>query len=385
MIKDLIKISFISVIPSLVSLIVVAQFGQRFFVEYGLSALVANAPLMLFIKNEFRHYYTELKTNDWQEYFKLLYKDVLMHSVLYIIIVNSAFYFIFNGHLDLFSIHIFNILAFSNILMGLVSLIQARLFSLGKFEKFFTISLLVSLLRVIFMSLAGIYLLNPYFIVYAELIAALLVLFYVLVDQGMPISSLIAKRNIIIKKSSGITDGLAITIYNIYSYILFYYASIMIAASSFLLFFATYRITRPIINLGSLFPNYILKNQIKSKQKYLTMLVFFILITMTLLLIEYSMILPLIINFLAEDIKYDSYIYYSLILIGLISWINGLIAGNYMRTFKTSSGLLKAMIPATLFSFIFFVYTTNLLMTIAIFEIVNLILITYITKIERTS
>ena len=127
------------------------------------------------------------------------------------------------------------------------------------------------------------------------------------------------------------------------------------------------------------------KNQIKSKQKYLTMLVFFILITMTLLLIEYSMILPLIINFLAEDIKYDSYIYYSLILIGLISWINGLIAGNYMRTFKTSSGLLKAMIPATLFSFIFFVYTTNLLMTIAIFEIVNLILITYITKIERTS
>ena len=385
MIKDLIKISFISVIPSLVSLIVVAQFGQRFFVEYGLSALVANAPLMLFIKNEFRHYYTELKTNDWQEYFKLLYKDVLMHSVLYIIIVNSAFYFIFNGHLDLFSIHIFNILAFSNILMGLVSLIQARLFSLGKFEKFFTISLLVSLLRVIFMSLAGIYLLNPYFIVYAELIAALLVLFYVLVDQGMPISSLIAKRNIIIKKSSGITDGLAITIYNIYSYILFYYASIMIAASSFLLFFATYRITRPIINLGSLFPNYILKNQIESKQKYLTMLVFFILITMTLLLIEYSMILPLIINFLAEDIKYDSYIYYSLILIGLISWINGLIAGNYMRTFKTSSGLLKAMIPATLFSFIFFVYTTNLLMTIAIFEIVNLILITYITKIERTS
>lgn len=385
MIKDLIKISLISVIPSLVSLIVVAQFGQRFFVEYGLSALVANAPLMLFIKNEFRHYYLELKTNDWQEYFKLLYKDVIIYSASYAFIVNSIFYFIFDGYLDLFSIHIFNILAISNILMGLVSLAQARLFSLGKYEKFFVVSMLVSLLRVVFMSLAGIYLANPYFIVYAELIATLLVLFYVLTDQKLPFLSLNVKKNLSIKKSSGITDGLAITIYNIYSYTLFYYASMMITANYFLLFFATYRITRPMINLGSLFPNYILKNQIEGKKKYFTMFVFFTLVAVILILIEYSMLLPFIINFLAEDITYDSNIYYILILIGLISWINGLLAGNYMKIFKTSSGLLKAMITASLFSFILFVYTKNLIMTIAIFEILNLILISFITQIEKTS
>ena len=202
MIKDLIKISLISVIPSLVSLVVVAQFGQRFFVEYGLSALVANAPLMLFIKNEFRHYYLELKTNDWQEYFKLLYKDVIIYSASYAFIINSMFYFIFDGYIDLFSIHIFNILAISNILMGLVSLAQARLFSLGKYEKFFAVSMLVSLLRVVFMSLAGIYLVNPYFIVYAELIATLLVLFYVLTDQKLPLISLNVKKILSIKISS---------------------------------------------------------------------------------------------------------------------------------------------------------------------------------------
>ncbi len=385
MIKDLIKISFISVIPSLVSLIVVAQFGQRFFVEYGLSALVANAPLMLFIKNEFRHYYLELKTNEWQEYFKILYKDVLIYSILYILIINNIFYFIFDGSLDLFSIHIFNILAFSNILMGLVSLIQARLFSLGKFEKFFTISMLISLFRVSFMSLAGIYLLNPYFIVYAELIATLIVLFYILINYDLPVMSLTLKSNVTIKKSSGVTDGLAITIYNIYNYVLFYYASMIISVNYFLLFFATYRITRPIINLGSLFPNYILKNQIEGKLKYFTMLIFFILITVILLIIEYSKILPFIINILAEDIIYDTDIYYLLILIGLISWINGLVAGNYMKTFKTSLGLLKAMIIASLFSFAFFLYTHNILMTIAIFEILNLILISFITQIEKSS
>ena len=56
-----------------------------------------------------------------------------------------------------------------------------------------------------------------------------------------------------------------------------------------------------------------------------------------------------------------------------------------MKIFKTSSGLLKAMIAASLFSFILFVYTKNLIMTIAIFEILNLILISFITQIEKTS
>ena len=139
------------------------------------------------------------------------------------------------------------------------------------------------------------------------------------------------------------------------------------------------------INLGSLFPNYILKNQIEGRKKYLTMFIFFTLIAVILILIEYSMLLPFIINFLAEDITYDSNIYYILILIGLISWINGLLAGNYMKVFKTSSGLLKAMITASLFSFTLFVYTKNLIMTIAIFEILNLILISFITQIEKTS
>ena len=104
-----------------------------------------------------------------------------------------------------------------------------------------------------------------------------------------------------------------------------------------------------------------------------------------LLFVEYSGILSLIINFLAEDITYDSNIYYLLILIGLISWVNGLLAGNYMRIFNTSLGLLYAMIIASLLSLIFFIYTQELIMSIALFEILNFILISYITKIEKKS
>ena len=385
MIRDLLKISLISIIPSVVSLIVVAQFGQRFFVEYGLSALVANAPLMLFIKNEFRHYYVELKSHNWGEYFKCLYIELFFHSIIYILLVNMIFYLFFDGALPLFSIHIFNILAVSNILMGLASLVQARLFALGKLQEFFTISLMISLLRISFMTIAGVYLINPYFIVYAEFFSTLVIILFIINKKYLPNISFNNDKTIYLKKSSGFTDGLSITVYNIYSYILFYYASMIIVSNYFLIFFATYRITRPLINLGSLFPNYILKNQIQDERKFFSMFFYLLIAALILLFVEYSGILSLIINFLAEDITYDSNIYYLLILIGLISWVNGLLAGNYMRIFNTSLGLLHAMIIASLLSLIFFIYTQELIMSIALFEILNFILISYITKIEKKS
>jgi len=341
--------------------------------------------LMLFIKNEFRHYYAELKSDNWGKYFKCLYIELLLHSIIYILLVNIIFYFIFDGTLSLFSIHIFNILTVSNILMGLASLVQARLFSLGKLQDFFTISVMISLLRVSFMTIAGIYLINPYFIVYAELFSTLIVILFIIYKKLLPKISFNNSKTIYLKKSSGITDGLSITVYNIYSYILFYYASMIIASSYFLIFFATYRITRPLINLGSLFPNYILKNKIEDQKKFLNMFFYLLVAALTLLFMQYSGILPLIINFLAEDIVYDSNVYYLLIMIGLISWVNGLLAGNYMRIFNTSSGLLYAMLIASLLSFIFFIYTQQLIMSIALFEISNFILISYITKIEKKS
>tara|TARA_B100001063_G_C16748424_1_gene548872 strand:- start:1110 stop:1919 length:810 start_codon:yes stop_codon:yes gene_type:complete len=269
--------------------------------------------------------------------------------------------------------------------MGLASLVQARLFSLGKLQDFFTISVMISLLRVSFMTIAGIYLINPYFIVYAELFSTLIVILFIIYKKLLPKISFNNSKTIYLKKSSGITDGLSITVYNIYSYILFYYASMIIASSYFLIFFATYRITRPLINLGSLFPNYILKNKIEDQKKFLNMFFYLLVAALTLLFMQYSGILPLIINFLAEDIVYDSNVYYLLIMIGLISWVNGLLAGNYMRIFNTSSGLLYAMLIASLLSFIFFIYTQQLIMSIALFEISNFILISYITKIEKKS
>jgi hypothetical protein len=368
--KRIIFLSIIGVLPSLISIIISIKFGQIFFYQYGVSAMVANAPLVLIVLNEFRHYYKEFATQHWQLYVQELMRWTIVTSLGYVFIINIIYSLLDNGSIDGFSISLFNALAVSNLLMAFVTLIQARFFAADELSRFASVTLFVNLIRIISLLIGGALITHGNHIVLFEIVASISSVIYVLAISKFKFTFPHERQEVKIKK--GLIDALAIAFYNTHMVLVMLLGPLLMNSREFLLFFAAYRLTRPIVSVASLFPNYIIKEGLNEKRGA-AISMYFICILAIAASLNFSGLISYILKMISSEFAYDNSSFYILIIIGAISWMNGVASGQFIHSRGTSLPLLYVVICASIIAIAILFMFQNMLLTLAAFEVAVLI------------
>ncbi len=329
--------------------------------------MLANAPLMVVFLNELRHYFDELSRPDWERYLISFSKWVLGFTVIYAGTVNVIYYALLNRAVLNFSIFVFNALVISNVIMAFTCYVQARLFATNQLGKFGLTSIYVSLIRFCSLAFGWGLVSDGEHIVIFEIIASLLTLLLSWIVSSFNWRGVSWQSTIDYTK--GFYDGLAISSYNVYSSILMLIGSLEIEAEHYLLFFASYRLTRPIINLGSLFPNIIVRdgaNIYKIKQVCL----YFAVVVLFCIFLNEAGYFRIALHVLAKNLSYDESAFNFLIIIGAMSWLNGILSGIFIRKHRSSRPLFFLVLASGCISILITYLTNSILASMLFFEVI---------------
>ena len=98
---------------------------------------------------------------------------------------------------------------------------------------------------------------------------------------------------------------------------------------AYLMIFAAYRITRPVVNIGSLVPNLIIKENLSSKD---ILNIFYLLIfsSIIIILLNHFNIISLILKIINSNFDYDHFAFTLFILIAFMSWVNGGLTSKFL-------------------------------------------------------
>lgn len=372
-------ILIIGFLPGFVSLIISVGFGNEIFFSYGLAALIANALLPVLNLNEGRRYYSELSEFNWRQYYFFLFGSSIVMLFTY-----AAFVAVTFGMSTLLSertirLDLVMLLLTSYLLMVPVSLYQSRLFAINNLKLFFYFAISYAFIRTITLCIGSFYINSEIQLALLEILASGLCL-CIVVLRGNAFKKFSGLKST--KLAKGFFDGAAVAICNMtFVYIIFLNSRPPISPE-FLTVFAAYRLTRPIVNIGSLVPNLIIRDNL-TIGKMLVLLISLSSLVAVLFLLNYLNFISWILWLIKNDFSYDKFSFSCFILIALMSWVNGGITSKYIAIYGNSLDLTKIAGLTSISVFISSFFFFNIISLLFIFELTNASLMGFLFAYRR--
>ena len=374
-------ILIVGFIPGFVALLISVGFGNKDFYSYGFAALIANGLLPVLILNEGRRYYTELSKKDWQKsYFSLLIVSISMFMIysLLLFFLNFQFNFLEDRGVE---ISLVSILLFSTCIMAPVTFYQARLFAANNFDLYFYFALSYSTIRSFVLCIGSFYIETILQLAILEVISSL-ICFAILVLLGNPFRRFNGFTPINFRE--GIYDGLGVSISNLAFVYIIFVSSKPPLTDAYLMIFAAYRITRPVVNIGSLVPNLIIKENLSSKN---ILNIFYLLVfsSIIIILLNHFNIISLILKIINSNFDYDHIAFTLFILIAFMSWINGGLTSKFIAVYRKGRILVLVALISVVVVYICSYLTNGIIELLFIWELVVtlLMIIIFFSRIHK--